>query len=365
MKHLLGSLAVSLLLGAVQMSGVTLSQPLASFTVYTQAAAGVLWDEVPVKTAEGKPYQYVVFAFDGSRSLGAWRETLDFAKQMSKPEQPFHFTYFINASYLLSYVDRMVYQAPYASRGESNIGFGGSAAEVGERIARINEAYAAGHEIGSHTVGHYAAHGWSEADWASEFTQFNEILESKRQGVDTATKLEVLQESIRAFRAPELVVGMSLDVVLDRFGFSIDASHPRPMGTWPYTAGSHIEMPLAVIPYTGADGRGRELLAMDYNFYLNDTRAHDTLKKGTLAWNEAYKEMLAAYKQYFIHNYTHDRAPVFIGHHFSEWNDGLYWDVLKAAAAYMCTKPDVRCATYSETAEYLMRANLLNAKAEK
>ena len=91
---------------------------------------------------------------------------------------------------------------------------------------------------------------------------------------------------------------------------------------------------------------------MDYNFYLSDSKAKDILKKGTPRWQIEHDEMLAAYMNYFNTNYTGSRTPVFIGHHFSEWNDGMYWDVLREAAEAICARPYVRCATYQETMAY-------------
>jgi hypothetical protein len=92
---------------------------------------------------------------------------------------------------------------------------------------------------------------------------------------------------------------------------------------------------------------------MDYNFYIADSHAKNILKRGTPQWQKDHDEMLATYLAYFNKNYHSNRAPIFIGHHFSEWNDGLYWDVMKETAREVCGKPYVRCATYWETENYL------------
>src|ERR1700759_2357249 len=44
-----------------------------------------------------RPPQFVVLAFDGSKSLGMWQETRKFAKDMTAAGKPVKFTYFINA----------------------------------------------------------------------------------------------------------------------------------------------------------------------------------------------------------------------------------------------------------------------------
>lgn len=305
---------------------------------------------VGTTTPDGKPYQYVDFAFDGSRSLKEWRETLDFAKAMDASNTPVHFTYFINAIYLVPEAHKNIYHPPHGNPiGLSLIGYGQNAKEIGERVALINEAYASGHEIGSHGVGHIPGVGWSVDDWKSELAQFSEILTRARKGIDTDVSLTVPAEAVKGFRAPDLAAGPSLDTALDDVGYSYDASYVSKVGDWPKKIGKHTELPLALIPFRG----NRKILSMDYNFYMADTKAHDTLKKGTLAWQKEHDEMLAAYMNYFNANYTSNRAPLFIGHHFSNWNDGLYWNVMKEAMQTMCAKPDVRCATHQETLEYL------------
>lgn len=67
----------------------------------------------------------------------------------------------------------------------------------------------------------------------------------------------------------------------------------------------------------------------------------------------ALGEMLASYRDYFYANYNGSRAPVNIGHHFSEWNDGVYWQTMKDFAEEVCGLPDVRCVTYTGLADWL------------
>lgn len=300
-------------------------------------------------TPEGKPYQYVVFAFDGSRSLKKWQETLDFAKAMREAGAAIHFTYFINAIYLVPEIHKNIYHPPNNPVGTSLVGYGLNPEEIGERIGFINRAYHDGHEIGSHGVGHIPGNSWTKSDWLSEFTQFNAILERARQGIDTTTKLEVPQSAIRGFRAPDLVVDSGLDQAIDEFGYSYDTSWTTSLGKWPIQRRNHWEMSLASIPHKGWS----DILAMDYNFYYSDSEAKDILKKNDPIWKQKHDEMLLAYINYFTINYNSSRAPVFIGHHFSDWNDGLYWSVLQEAARSICSKPYVRCATYEETRQYL------------
>lgn len=300
-------------------------------------------------TPSDQLYQYAIFAFDGSRSLATWRKTLDFAKTMNASGVPIHFTYFINAIYLLPETHKSVYRPPHNPIGTSFVGYGSTTKEIGERIALINEAYQSGHEIGSHGVGHIPGYHWTANDWKSELSQFNAILDRSRRGIDTDVALTVPASAIQGFRAPDLVADAGLDTALDELGFTYDASRTSKTGVRPRKIGNHWEMPLASISYDGK----HKILSMDYNFYVADSHAKDMLKKGTAIWQQEHDEMLAAYINYFDVSYNSTRNPIFIGHHFSDWNDGLYWDVLKEAAKYMCSKPRVRCATYQETIRYL------------
>jgi hypothetical protein len=65
--------------------------------------------------------------------------------------------------------------------------------------------------------------------------------------------------------------------------------------------------------------------------------------------------MLETYLQYFEANYNGARAPLHIGHHFSKWNGGAYWDAMKSFARKVCHLPDVQCVTNAALADYLDR----------
>jgi hypothetical protein len=63
--------------------------------------------------------------------------------------------------------------------------------------------------------------------------------------------------------------------------------------------------------------------------------------------------MIDTYRKYFADNYYGNRAPVHIGHHFSKWNGGAYWNAMKTFAKEVCAKPEVKCVTYKELAAFL------------
>ena len=67
--------------------------------------------------------------------------------------------------------------------------------------------------------------------------------------------------------------------------------------------------------------------------------------------------MLQTYLDYFRSNYTGNRAPLNIGHHFFDYQDGAYKDALKSFARTVCGLPEVRCVSYAELADYMDQQN--------
>ncbi len=60
---------------------------------------------------------------------------------------------------------------------------------------------------------------------------------------------------------------------------------------------------------------------------------------------------------YFRKEYNGSRAPINIGHHFSMWNDGVYWEALKDFAQEVCGKENVSCTSYAKLVDYLDKTN--------
>ena len=63
--------------------------------------------------------------------------------------------------------------------------------------------------------------------------------------------------------------------------------------------------------------------------------------------------MLRSYFNYFNTNYAGNRAPVHIGHHFFNYQNGAYNDALKSFARAICGLPEVQCITYAALADFL------------
>ncbi len=120
---------------------------------------------------------------------------------------------------------------------------------------------------------------------------------------------------------------------------------------------------------------------MDYNFCANDSlellRKDPTLlafkgpdpMTGKMLSNAGKRDCLpvvpedvkefiqertvSAYMNYFNNNYYGSRAPISIGHHFSPWMSGAYFDAMMDIANTVCNKPEVKCVTYAELRKFM------------
>jgi hypothetical protein len=297
--------------------------------------------------------QYVVLAFDGSRSIDMWKQTRAFAKRMAEEGSPVHFTYFINTAYLLAPQHRNFYRPPQHATGTSAIGFASSEQDVANRLEQMNAVQREGHEIGCHLTGHYNGASWTKEEWIQEFQSFFDIV----QQVGTINHLEqqpaerrsllLPPEGIIGFRAPELGVNKAIWPVLQKYQFQYDTSLTAKPGAWPTKLASGLwEFPLTKIPFAGSSTSS--LLSMDYNFFFKQSQAKEQAVRGTPLWDQYYTETLTSYRDYFKQSFEGNRAPIFIGHHFSLWNDGVYWEAMKTFATEVCGRPTVQCVSYKE-----------------
>lgn len=327
------------------------------------------------RTLVDRPPQFVLLAFDGSRENNFWQESRNFSMQLENElSAPVKFTYFISGVYWLTQENRKVYQGPYRAPGRSDIDFGQTQTELIKRIDHVNAAYEEGHEIASHANGHFDASDfanrrnsdfkpWNEQDWSHEFQQFNNLIFGAfqnnriRNHTNYSTGYAFSQKDITGFRAPVLGVTQGLWPTLAKFGFRYDTSKVNNAWYWP-TKDSYgtWQFPLAEIALVGT---AKKTLSMDYNFYVQQSRGvRDEANK------ELYrKQMIDSYAKYFNDNYYGRRAPIHIGHHFSRWNGGAYWEAMKTFARNVCGQPEVKCVTYADYANWLdsLNTETLNA----
>jgi peptidoglycan/xylan/chitin deacetylase (PgdA/CDA1 family) len=297
-----------------------------------------------------RPPQFVVMAFDGGIALPTWQNFTDFSEAMNRDGKPVHFTVFVSGIGYIENADRRVYQGPGMARGSSAIGFGGSADDVRKRIDFINAFYANGHEIASHAMGHFNGGHWSAAQWEQEFAAYHTVVDNA--GPDFARaggKIEVPFAKIVGFRAPYLATGPGLYEALRRGGYRYDTSGIARADQWPRKADGLWRFDLAQVKVAG-----RLTLSMDYNFFIAQSGGAVVDQHRAEAFRA---QTLAAYLDYFRSNYTGNRAPLNIGHHFEPIQGGVYNEALKDFARQVCGLPEVKCVTYSELADFMDAAS--------
>jgi peptidoglycan/xylan/chitin deacetylase (PgdA/CDA1 family) len=284
-------------------------------------------------SAAERPPQFVAIAFDNCTELERWKELSDFAAEMNREGDKLHFTFFVSAVNFIADGDRNSYISPMG-RGVSRINFGGAADDVRRRIGFAKDLALRGHEIASHAVGHFNGAGWGADTWRSEFRTFADLLKNAMGGRAVG------------FSAPYLATSPGLYTTLKEFGFRYDTSGNSEPDAWPQKVDGIWRFNLARLKlHRGA----RATLSMDYNFFVlqsgavNDPRRFDFFRE----------QILQTYLDYFRANYTGNRAPLHIGHHFFDYQGGAYKEALKTFARQVCGLPEVRCVTYSKLADYM------------
>jgi hypothetical protein len=300
-----------------------------------------------------RPPQFVLLAFDGSKSLTFWLDSRKFAAQ-----NDVRFTYFISGVYFLSTEDKNNYVEPSQGAGKSAIGFGGLKSDIQQRLEQVRLASNEGHEMASHANAHFDGAKYTQKQWDSENKQFTELMlnawkhslipqKQPSWWVDYFTQNISTDPGMVGFRAPLLGVGNGLWPSLRSNGILYDTSRVDKMAYWPQQISGIWNFPLAAL--TIAD-TGKKTLSMDYNFYVADSKGvAGPASEHTTYENRMYKTYLA----YFENNYYGNRAPVHIGHHFSLWNGGAYWRAMQRFAKTVCSKPEVVCGTYKELLSFL------------
>lgn len=294
-----------------------------------------------------RPPQYVLLAFDGAQSLDAWKKSRNFAQEMEDKGIDLHFTYFISAVYFVSRDNRKLYNAPAGKGvGRSAIGWGGKPEDIALRLDQVNLAYQEGHEIASHAVGHFNGNKWSEADWTKEFDYFDQFIFEAYKINGLSGSLAFDRSAIEGFRAPELGKSPGLFKTLQKNGFRYDTSKEDNSNYWPEKQNGVWNFPLASLMTALTRKR---VLSMDYNFYY----AHSKAKPNPSNAKRYEEDTFQTYMKYFENNYSGNRAPIHIGHHFSAWNNGAYWNALFRFAEKVCGQPEVECVTYRELADFM------------
>lgn len=312
------------------------------------ALAGIAFAPQASSAEVQRPPQFVAIAFDNCTELERWQEWSDFAAAMQAEGRPLHFTFFVSGVNFLADADRRLYRAPHQAAGAARINFGGSVQDVRRRMAFIRALHRDGHEIASHAVGHFDGRRWSAADWDTEFRSFDRLLHDAvaASGPAAADESPPAPDNIVGFRAPYLAHGPGLYAVLAARGFRYDTSGTAAAQAWPEKRDRIWRFNLAGIRLAGAR---RTTLSMDYNFLVAQSGAAPIAARR----EEFRRQMLESYLAYFRANYAGNRAPLHIGHHFTDYQNGAYREALKSFARAVCGLPEVRCVSYRTLADFM------------
>jgi hypothetical protein len=291
-----------------------------------------------------RPPQFVLFSFDGAGSHEHWQRVLDTAHVVNA-----HVTGFLSGLYLLPRTRKDDYTGPGHKPGDSAIGFGGTDEEVRARIADLNAAIDAGHEIGTHYNGHFckgqepSVGTWTAEQWTSELDQFFGFLHYA-----AGMGLRVSGPMIKGGRTPCLEGRFeALLPVLANRGMTYDASQISDGLAWPEKKNTMWQfwMPLVRVHALG----NRKVIMMDYNLWFAMNKAKDDASRSA----EFATTTLNTYRAAYDAAVNGNRAPLVVGNHFNDWAGGAFATATEQFMGEVCTRPETVCATYSEVISWL------------
>ncbi len=299
---------------------------------------------------QDRPKQLLLVSFDGAHDNRLWARSREIGTKAGA-----RFTYFLSCTTLIPRARASDYKAPGIKAGRSNIGFALTVDEVATRLDHIWSAHQEGHEIASHTCGHFDGKDWTKADWLKEFNTFDRVLENvwKDNGVGDREPqgwADFVENDITGFRAPYLSAPASLFEAEREHGFRYDASVVTHDPALPEEKGGVARFGLPLIP---EGPKARRIIAMDYNLFIRHSAGMDHPSKADEFAERSYQAFRAA----FDRQYAGDRIPLQIGLHFVEMNGGAYWAAMERLVTDVCPLPDVACVTYAEALDIMKERN--------
>ncbi|RWX78699.1 polysaccharide deacetylase [Neorhizobium lilium] len=296
--------------------------------------------------AEEKPKQLVMISFDGAGPNALWQRSRDIAKRNNA-----HFSYFLSCTLLIDRANAKIYQGPHQKPGKSNIGFAQTAEEARGRLQHIWQAHLEGHDISSHTCGHFDGKDWAASDWTAEFHTFREVLGNAWTRLGVAAQepqgwQDFVQNGIRGFRAPYFSTSAGMVEAEKSAGIAYDASLVTKGPAMPQQENSLLRFGLPLIPEGPS---AKPIIAMDYNLFVRHSKGVNDPAHAADYEERAY----SAFKAAFDKQYDGERIPLQIGLHFVEMNDGAYWRAMERLVTDVCSRADVACVSYSEAIRML------------
>lgn len=294
----------------------------------------------------------MLFSFDGAGVTPNWDLFLRTAESTGA-----RFTALMTGLYFLTDDARRIYRGPGHRPGEAAIGFGGTKAEVRQQVQYLNRTWYAGHELGTHYVGHfcrgdrYPGERWSTADWNHELDQFFALMRNWRRntGVVGGEDLAFDRGAVRGGRtqclegAPE-----RLFPALRSHGMTWDSSQPsRVKGlAWPQKIGGVWEF---AVPYAYSPPLRRAQTALDYNFWYTVNGA----KNVPADTNRLRVLVRDTYRYMYDRAYAGNRAPLVIANHFNTWNGNAFNPATADFMAAVCGRAQTLCVTHGDLVAWL------------
>ncbi|MGW1805532.1 hypothetical protein [Streptomyces sp. NPDC002078] len=298
------------------------------------------------------PPQFVVFSWDGAGELGAglFPRFLELARTHGA-----HMTFFLSGLYLLPEDKKRLYDPPNNPLGASDIGYL-TDGHLKQTLKYVRQAWLDGHEIGTHFNGHFctgpgSVANWTPAQWRAEIEQARSFVKSWRTHTgwhDEPSLPFDYDKELVGGRTPCLLGQDNLLPTARELGWRYDASSPGGVQRWPRKRGGIWDLPLQSIPFPG---HTFEVLSMDYNMLANQS------KNSTRApsYNYPYWRAQAtqSYLAGFQRAYESNRAPLFIGNHFEQWNGGIYMDAAEEVLKQIAGREDVRLVSFRQFTDWL------------
>ncbi|MFE0258129.1 hypothetical protein [Streptomyces sp. NPDC059010] len=297
-----------------------------------------------------KPPQFVVFSWDGAGEDS--QKLFSHFRAVAKANNA-TMTYFLSGVYMLPDGKRDLYRPPQHSPGRSDIGFNDEAG-IAATAKQLRLAWLDGNEIGTHFNGHFCGKGggvgeWSVADWKDEIVQAKRFVKSWKTttGLKAAPLPFDYDKELIGARTPCLEGQKNFVTAAHEMGFRYDSSGVNNQ-VWPAKKGGLWDLSMQLVPFPG---HSYEQLTMDYNFMVNQS---GTTSQGDPAkhdfWGDQMRDGLL---MGFHRAYLGNRAPLIIGNHFESWNGGTYMRAVEEVVEAVCNKPDVRCVSFRQLADWL------------
>ncbi|MEU7086675.1 hypothetical protein [Streptomyces achromogenes] len=298
-----------------------------------------------------KPPQFVVFSWDGAGEDS--QKLFSHFREVAK-ENNATMTYFLSGVYLLPEEKRDLYKPPQHSPGRSDIGFNDERG-IADTLEQLRLAWLEGNEVGTHFNGHFCGPDggvgtWSVEEWKSEIAQARSFVKSWRSNTGMRAEdplpFDYDKELIGA-RTPCLEGRKNFVKAARDLGFRYDSSGVNDQ-VWPKKKDGLWDLSMQLVPFPG---HTYEQLTMDYNFMVGQsgTQTQGDPDKFDY-WGDQMRDGLL---KGFYRAYDGNRAPLIIGNHFESWNGGTYMRAVEEVVKEVCTKPEVRCVSFRQLADWL------------